>query len=65
MSVKRFTHICDDPLVLASDYDALEARLIEAKAIIVELCGHEGAEGWSDYLSARIDRFFTSEATHE
>ena len=34
-----------------------KARLAEAEAIIAELCAHEGAEGWSADLNARLARF--------
>jgi hypothetical protein len=40
------------------EVDALMERLIEAEEIIVELCAHEGAEGWSQSLNERLDNFF-------
>jgi hypothetical protein len=40
----------------------LEARLAEAEAIIVDLCAHEGAEGWSQDLNARLARFSATDS---
>jgi hypothetical protein len=40
---------------------AMAERLQEAISIIGELNCHEGAEGWSKDLSARLTRFFEEE----
>jgi hypothetical protein len=56
----------DDPNLWAADkerreaaarIEALEAALREANWLIGELAGHEGAEGWSEYLRKRLDAF--------
>lgn len=39
------------------NYD-VASRLAEAEAIIKELQGHEGAEGWSKDLGERLERFW-------
>jgi DNA repair exonuclease SbcCD ATPase subunit len=38
----------------------LEARLQKADYLIVELEGHEGAEGWSDYLHKALAEYYGS-----
>jgi hypothetical protein len=34
-----------------------KAKLAEAEWLIRELDGHEGAEGWSEYLQKRLDAY--------
>jgi hypothetical protein len=40
-----------------SEFGRVAVKLIEAEWLIRELCGHEGAEGWSEYLRRRLDAY--------
>lgn len=49
--------------VAAEAKAAEQTQLAEAEWLIREMSGHEGAEGWSDYLSKRLDAYqFTTKA---
>lgn len=55
------SQLCADLMVSANlgtlPESALTDRLTEAEALIAELEAHEGAEGWSADLRARLDRY--------
>ena len=38
----------------------LQTRLASADYLIKELCDHEGAEGWSEYLTKALDEYLGS-----
>lgn len=47
---------------LVPDETALKTKLTEAEWLIRELCGHEGAEGFSEYLNKRLEAYeFTTQ----